>query len=71
MNESHPLNANAQRNGTQSQHPEEPGEGSDLQTPKRADTWEQVSAPDAVTEAFFLSFTQHQVQGQLLTGLAE
>lgn len=40
MNESHPLNADAQENGTQSQHPEDPEEGSDLQAPKRADTWE-------------------------------
>lgn len=39
--------------------------------PKKADTWERVSAMNAVIEAFFLSLAWSQVQGRLLIGLAE
>lgn len=42
-----------------------------MQAPKKADTWERVSAMNAVIEAFFLSLAWSQVQGRLLIGLAE
>lgn len=67
MNESHPLKVGAHQHGTQILYPEDP----DLQAPKKSDTWERVSAMDAVIEAFFLSPAQYQVQGRLSIGLAQ
>lgn len=71
MNKSHPLNADAKQNGIQILYSEDGEQGSVLQVRKKADTWENVSALDPVTEAFFLSLAKDQVQGRLLISPAD
>lgn len=68
MNQSHPRDADAQQNGSQTRHPEDP-EG--VQVGGTLDGRRMGKSQCCGSTHFFLSLAQSQGQGRLPMGLAE